>query len=92
MLVQPTEDEGEVLERSSESHQIPSPTHPSEDQSESQPDPSPRPSSFIPIPDSNLEGSGGNHGVTTQAAEIKDLKAQIKQLKKKAIPVICHTP
>ncbi|GKF54635.1 hypothetical protein Tco_0164975, partial [Tanacetum coccineum] len=38
----------------------------------------------------NPEGSGGNHGVTTQAAEIKDLKAQIKQLKKKAIPVINH--
>ncbi|GKF39800.1 hypothetical protein Tco_0119861, partial [Tanacetum coccineum] len=41
---------------------IPSPTHPSEDQPESQPDPSPRPSHSIPIPDSNLEGSGGNHG------------------------------
>ncbi|GKE24708.1 hypothetical protein Tco_1436220 [Tanacetum coccineum] len=85
------------------------------------PDPSPRPSSSIPIPDSNPERSGGNHGgqlssdrslsgnedgltlqsvydlcvslciqVTTQAAEIKDLKAQIKQLKKKAIPVINH--
>ncbi|GJT32231.1 hypothetical protein Tco_0922650 [Tanacetum coccineum] len=123
MLVQPTEDEGEVSERPSESQPIPSPTHPSEDQPESQPDPSPRPSSSIPIPDSNLEGSGGNQGgqsssdisllgneygltlqsvydlcvslctrVTTQAAKIKDLKAQIKQLKKKARPVICHTP
>ncbi|GJS28686.1 ribonuclease H-like domain-containing protein [Tanacetum coccineum] len=84
MLVQPTEDEGEVSERPSESQPIPSPTHPSEDQPESQPDPSPRPSSSIPIPDSNPEGSGGNHG------EIKDLKAQIKQLKKKARPVINH--
>ncbi|GKD78933.1 hypothetical protein Tco_1341554 [Tanacetum coccineum] len=56
----------------------------SKDQPESQLDPSPRPSSSIPIPDSNPEGSGGNHG--GQAAEIKDLKAQMKQLKKKAKP------
>ncbi|GJV38165.1 hypothetical protein Tco_1410642 [Tanacetum coccineum] len=55
-------DEGEVSERPSESQPIPSPTHPSEDQPESQSDPSPRPSFFIPIPDSNPEGSGGNHG------------------------------
>ncbi|GJX05459.1 hypothetical protein Tco_0191375 [Tanacetum coccineum] len=34
------------------------------------------------------EGSCGNHGA--QASEIKDLKAQIKQLKKKARPVIKH--
>ncbi|GJV00772.1 hypothetical protein Tco_1330042 [Tanacetum coccineum] len=121
MLVQPTEDEGEVSEKPYESQPIPSPTHPSEDQPESQPDPSPRPSSSIPIPDSNPEGSGGNHGgqsssdrslsrnengltlqsvyylcislctqITAQAAKIKDLKAQIKQLKKKARPVINH--
>ncbi|GKD97982.1 hypothetical protein Tco_1381879, partial [Tanacetum coccineum] len=75
------------------------------------------PSPSIPIPDSNPEGFGGNHGgqssndrslsgnkdgitlqsvydlcvslckqVTIQAKEIKDLKAQIKKLKKKAIP------
>ncbi|GKB41397.1 hypothetical protein Tco_0886339 [Tanacetum coccineum] len=88
MLVQPTEDEGEVSERPSESQPIPSPTHPTKDQPESQPDPSPRPYSPNPITDSNPEGSGGNHGA--QAAEIKDLKAQIKQLKKKAIPVINH--
>ncbi|GJU00690.1 hypothetical protein Tco_1111028 [Tanacetum coccineum] len=62
MLVQPTEDEGEVSERPSDSQSIPSPTHPSEDQLEPQPDPSPRPSPSIPIPDSNPEGSGGNHG------------------------------
>ncbi|GJV35639.1 hypothetical protein Tco_1408116 [Tanacetum coccineum] len=62
MLVQPTEDEGEVSERPSEYQPIPSPTHPSEDQPEPQPDLSPRPSSSIPIPDSNPEGSGGNHG------------------------------
>ncbi|GJZ16265.1 hypothetical protein Tco_0551942 [Tanacetum coccineum] len=54
MLVQPTEDEGEVSERPSESQPIPSPTHPS---------------------------YGGNHG---------DLKAQIKQLKKKTRPIINH--
>ncbi|GJX67622.1 putative ribonuclease H-like domain-containing protein [Tanacetum coccineum] len=48
------------------------------------PDLSPRPSSSIPIPDSNPEGSGGNH------REIKDLKAQIKQLKKKARHDINH--
>ncbi|GKC26551.1 hypothetical protein Tco_1033845, partial [Tanacetum coccineum] len=79
------------------------------------------PSPSIPIPDSNPEGSGGNHGgqsfsdrslsgnedgltlqsvydlcvslckqVTIQAKQIKDLKAQIKKLKKKARPVITH--
>ncbi|GKC01929.1 hypothetical protein Tco_0993539 [Tanacetum coccineum] len=121
MLAQPTEDEGVVLERPSETQPTPSPTHPSEDQSKPQPDPFLRPSSSNPIPDSILEGSGGNHGgqsssdrsqsgteddltvqsvydlcvflckqVTAQAANIKDLKAQIKQLKKKARPVINH--
>ncbi|GKA60323.1 retrovirus-related pol polyprotein from transposon TNT 1-94 [Tanacetum coccineum] len=117
MLVQPTEDEGEASERPSESQPIPSPPHLSEDQPESQLDPSPRPSPSIPVPDSNPEGSGRNHGgqsssdrsllgnedgltlqsvydlcislckqVTLQAKEIKDLKAQIKKLKKKARP------
>ncbi|GJX70723.1 hypothetical protein Tco_0307894 [Tanacetum coccineum] len=121
MLVQPTEDEGEISERPSESQTIPSLTHPTEDQPESQLDPSLRPFSPNPIPDSNPEDSGGNHGgqsssdrslsgnedgltlqsvcdlcislcthVTAQAAEIKDLKALIKQLKKKARPVINH--
>ncbi|GKC94113.1 hypothetical protein Tco_1159555, partial [Tanacetum coccineum] len=52
-----------------------------EDQHEAQPDPSPRPSPTIPIPDSIPEGFGGNH---------EDLKSQIKQLKKKAKPVISH--
>ncbi|GJY58496.1 hypothetical protein Tco_0458388 [Tanacetum coccineum] len=88
MLAQPTEDEGAVSERPSETQPTPSPTHPSEDQSEPQPDPFLRPSSSNPIPDSIPEGSGGNHGA--QAANIKDLKAQIKQLKKKARPVINH--
>ncbi|GJW20430.1 hypothetical protein Tco_0031052 [Tanacetum coccineum] len=86
MLVQPTEDEGDVSERPSESQPLPSPTHLSEDQPKSQPDLFPRPSSSIPIPDSNLEGSGGNH--RAQATEIKILKSRIKQLKKKARPVI----
>ncbi|GKA30362.1 hypothetical protein Tco_0716667 [Tanacetum coccineum] len=62
MLVQPTEDEGEASERPSESQPIPSPPHPSEDQPESQPGLSLRPSHSDPIPDSNPEGSGGNHG------------------------------
>ncbi|GJW78785.1 hypothetical protein Tco_0140467 [Tanacetum coccineum] len=62
ILVQPTEDEGEALERPSKSHIIPSPPHPSEDQLESQPYPSPRPSPSIPIPYSIPEGSDGNHG------------------------------
>ncbi|GJV73410.1 hypothetical protein Tco_1493405 [Tanacetum coccineum] len=121
MLVQPTEDEGEFSERPFESQPIPSPTHLSDDQPEPQHDPSPRPSSSIPILDSNSEGSGGNHGgqsssdrslsgnedgltlqsvydlcislctqVIAQAAEIKILKSLIKQLKKKARPVINH--
>ncbi|GJS64519.1 hypothetical protein Tco_0679083 [Tanacetum coccineum] len=62
MLVQPTEDEDEASERPSESQTIPSPPHPSEDQPESQSDPSLRPSLSIPIPDSNPEGSGRDHG------------------------------
>ncbi|GKF73806.1 hypothetical protein Tco_0220138, partial [Tanacetum coccineum] len=62
VLVQPTEDEGEVSKRQFESQPIPSPTHPSEDQLEPQPDLSPRPSSSIPIPDSSPEGYGGNYG------------------------------
>ncbi|GJW15813.1 hypothetical protein Tco_0019946 [Tanacetum coccineum] len=76
MLAQPTKDEGAVSERPSETQPKPSPTHPSEDQSEPQPDPFLRPSSSNPIPDSIPEGSGGNQGA--QAANIKDLKAQIK--------------
>ncbi|GKC38130.1 hypothetical protein Tco_1050514 [Tanacetum coccineum] len=62
MLVQPTEDKGEASDRPFESQLIPSPPHPSEDQPESQPYPSPRPSPSIPVPDSNPEGSSGNHG------------------------------
>ncbi|GJW34148.1 hypothetical protein Tco_0054180 [Tanacetum coccineum] len=62
MLAQPTEDEGSISEKPSETQPTPSPTHPSEDQSEPQPDPFLRPSSSNLIPDSILEGSGGNHG------------------------------
>ncbi|GKA87932.1 ribonuclease H-like domain-containing protein [Tanacetum coccineum] len=51
-------------------------------------DPSPRPSPSIAVPDSNLEGSGGNHGA--QAKDIKDLKAQFKKLKKGVKPLITH--
>ncbi|GKD29672.1 hypothetical protein Tco_1240450, partial [Tanacetum coccineum] len=61
MLVQQTEDEGEASERPSDSQPIPSPPHPSKDQPQTQTDPSPRPSPSIAIPDSNPEGSGGNH-------------------------------
>ncbi|GJX48892.1 hypothetical protein Tco_0275737, partial [Tanacetum coccineum] len=61
MLVPQTKDEGEDLERPSDSQPIPSPPYPSEDQPQIQPDPSPRP---LPIL------------VTTQAKEIKALKAQ----------------
>ncbi|GJU83222.1 hypothetical protein Tco_1285587 [Tanacetum coccineum] len=86
MLAQPIENEGVVSKRPSETQPTPSFSHPSEDPIEPQPDPSLRPSSSNPIPDSILEGSGGNHG----AAQIKDLKSQIKQLKKKAKPVISH--
>ncbi|GJV90192.1 hypothetical protein Tco_1538005 [Tanacetum coccineum] len=59
MLVQPTKDEGDTLERQSEPQPIPSPPHP--DQHETQTDPSPRPSPTTHIPDSIPEGSGGNH-------------------------------
>ncbi|GJU54052.1 hypothetical protein Tco_1227766 [Tanacetum coccineum] len=62
MLVQQTEDEGDVSKRLSDSLPIPSPPHPSEDQPQIQPDPSPRPSPTSYIPDSIPEGSGGNHG------------------------------
>ncbi|GJU10633.1 hypothetical protein Tco_1133029 [Tanacetum coccineum] len=81
-------DEGAVSERPFETQPTPSLTHPSKGQSEPQPDPFLRPSSSNPIPNSIPEGSGRNHGA--QAANIKDLKAQIKQLKKKARPIINH--
>ncbi|GJS23877.1 hypothetical protein Tco_0452509 [Tanacetum coccineum] len=55
-------DEGDALERPSDSPPIPSHPHPSEDQPQIQPDPSPRPSPTTHISDSIPEGSGGNHG------------------------------
>ncbi|GKC39904.1 hypothetical protein Tco_1052288 [Tanacetum coccineum] len=57
MLVQQTEDEGDTLERPCDSQPIPSPPHPSADQPQTQTDPSPS----IAVPNSNPEGSGGNH-------------------------------
>ncbi|GJS07440.1 hypothetical protein Tco_0364236 [Tanacetum coccineum] len=57
-----SKDEGEALERPFEPQPIPSHPHPSKDQPKSQPDLSLRPSPSIPIPDSNPEGSSGNHG------------------------------
>ncbi|GJY22406.1 hypothetical protein Tco_0396064 [Tanacetum coccineum] len=88
MLVQPTENECDTLERQSEPQPIPSPPHLSKDQHETQTDPSPRPSPTTHILDFIPEGSSRNHG--DQAKEIKHLKAQIKKLKKKAKPVITH--
>ncbi|GJX66562.1 hypothetical protein Tco_0300905 [Tanacetum coccineum] len=79
-----------------------SPTHLYEAPLETKPDPSLRPSSHIPNPDSNPEASYGNNWsvydllvflckqFTSQAKEIKALKAQVKKLKKKANPVISH--
>ncbi|GKD11659.1 hypothetical protein Tco_1196066 [Tanacetum coccineum] len=71
MLVQPTEDEGEGLERPSEPQPTTSPHHPSEAHVEPQSDPSPGPSPTIPIPDPILEGSGGNLG--SQSSSDKSL-------------------
>ncbi|GJR82420.1 hypothetical protein Tco_0153205 [Tanacetum coccineum] len=61
MLVQPTEDEGDTLERQSEPQPIPSPPHLSPDQHKTQTDPFPRLSPTTHILDSILEGSSGNH-------------------------------
>ncbi|GJR38091.1 hypothetical protein Tco_1213775 [Tanacetum coccineum] len=102
MLAQPTEDEGAVSERPSETQPTPSSSHPSEDPIEPEPDPSHATfSPSNPIPDSIPEGFGGNHrgqsssdrslsGNEGMAALPNYLKSQIKQLKKKAKPVISH--
>ncbi|GJW28795.1 hypothetical protein Tco_0045670 [Tanacetum coccineum] len=95
MLDQPTEDEGAVSERPSESQPTPSLSHPSEDPIEPQPDPSLRPSSSNLIHDSIPDGSDRNHGGQSSSDRSlsrneDDLKSQIKQLKKKAKPVISH--
>ncbi|GKF91085.1 hypothetical protein Tco_0274786, partial [Tanacetum coccineum] len=86
--VQQTEDEGNTSERPFDSLPIPSPPHLSEDQAQTQSAPSPRPSPSIVVPDP--EGSGGNHGVTAQAKEIKALKAQVKKLKKGVKLLVIH--
>ncbi|GJR48941.1 ribonuclease H-like domain-containing protein [Tanacetum coccineum] len=52
MLVQPTGDEGDILERQYEPQPLPSPPHLSADQHETQTDPSPRPSLTTHIPNS----------------------------------------
>ncbi|GKD91509.1 hypothetical protein Tco_1367016 [Tanacetum coccineum] len=53
---------GEASERPSDSQPIPSPPHLSEYQPQIQTYPFPRPSPSIVVPDSNPEGSSGNHG------------------------------
>ncbi|GJS69134.1 ribonuclease H-like domain-containing protein [Tanacetum coccineum] len=89
MLVQPTEDEGDTLERQSEPQPIPSPPHLSEDQHETQADPYPEPSPTPHIPDSIPEVSGGIMEVTDQDNKIKHLKekphttTQIRRLRRK---------
>ncbi|GJR58785.1 hypothetical protein Tco_1500947 [Tanacetum coccineum] len=95
MLVKPIEDEGEVSERPSESQPIPSHTHPkgfggnhrgqsSSDKSQSGTEDDLTLQSMYDLCVSLCKQ------VTTQAANIKDLKSRIKQLKKKARPVINH--
>ncbi|GJY77100.1 hypothetical protein Tco_0482216 [Tanacetum coccineum] len=92
MLAQPTEDEGAVSKRPSETQPTPSPTHPSEDQSKLTLGPFLRPSSSNPIPDSIPKGSGGNHG--GQSSSDRSLSGNEggtpKCLKNKATPVISH--
>ncbi|GKF45226.1 hypothetical protein Tco_0131778 [Tanacetum coccineum] len=83
MLVQSTEDEGEGSERPSEPQPIPSHPHPSTDQHETQTNLSYRPSPTSHITDSIPESSD-------QAKEIKNLKAQMKKLKKQAKHVITY--
>ncbi|GJZ84724.1 hypothetical protein Tco_0650063 [Tanacetum coccineum] len=87
MLVTPTQDEGQVLERQSEPHPIPSPTHLSKDHYELQPHQSPRPSSPTPIPDSNPASTGGNHG--GQSSSDKSLSGNEDGLTLQSIYDIC---
>ncbi|GKB55393.1 hypothetical protein Tco_0906146 [Tanacetum coccineum] len=93
MLVQPTEDEGEASERPSESQPIPSPSHPkgsggnhggqsSSDKSLSRNEDGLTLQSVYDLCVSLCKQ------VIIQAKEIKDLKAQLKKLRKKARPVI----
>ncbi|GKA41694.1 copia protein [Tanacetum coccineum] len=88
MLAQPTDDEGVVSERPSETQPIPSPSHPSADQHETQLDPSPRPSPTIPIPDSITEGSGRNHGDKgTDKPKVSTNKPEVSTAKPKEVEV-----
>ncbi|GJZ71982.1 hypothetical protein Tco_0635833 [Tanacetum coccineum] len=95
MLAQPTEDEGEVLERPSETQPTPSPTHPKASggnhrgQSSSDRSLSGNEDDLILQSVYDLYVSLCKQ-VTIQAKQIQDLKAQIKKLKKKAKPVISH--
>ncbi|GKD24111.1 hypothetical protein Tco_1225814, partial [Tanacetum coccineum] len=57
MLVQPTEDEGDTLERQTKPQPTPSPPHPSTDQHKTQTDPSHIPSPTTQIPHFILKGS-----------------------------------
>ncbi|GJW26096.1 hypothetical protein Tco_0039907 [Tanacetum coccineum] len=95
MLVQPTEDEGEALERQSEPQPTPSPPHlkvsggnhggqSSSDRSLSRNEDGLTLQSVYDLCVSLCKQ------VIDQAKEIKHLKAQIKKLKKKAKPVITH--
>ncbi|GKB73493.1 hypothetical protein Tco_0934905, partial [Tanacetum coccineum] len=77
MLVQQTEDEGDVLERPFDSPPIPSPPYPSEDQPQIQPDPSPR-----PLPTSHRSLSGNEDVLTLQSVSqlrLKKLKLEAKE-------------
>ncbi|GJW16287.1 hypothetical protein Tco_0020420 [Tanacetum coccineum] len=95
MFAQPTEDEGAVSKRPSETQPTPSPPHLNssggnhEGQSSSDRSLSGNEDSLTLQSVYDLYVSLCNQ-VTTQAVQIKDLKSQIKQLKKKAKPVITH--
>ncbi|GJZ04239.1 hypothetical protein Tco_0537514 [Tanacetum coccineum] len=96
MLVQPTEDEGAILERPSKAQSTPSPPHPSKAIVEPQSIPSPRPLPFTYIPDSIPESFDGNQGGHSSSDKSLlgnegDMTLQsIKKLKKQAKPVITH--
>ncbi|GKA51383.1 hypothetical protein Tco_0744579 [Tanacetum coccineum] len=75
------------------SQPTPSPSHQTVDLPE--PIPAPTPSPITPIPDSIPQGDDGNTGAQSSndrsfSGKIKALKAQVKKLKRRAIPVINH--
>ncbi|GJR96683.1 hypothetical protein Tco_0268857 [Tanacetum coccineum] len=99
MLVQPTEDEGDTLERQSKPQPIPSTPQLSKDQHETQIGPSPRPSPTTYIPDSIPEGFGRNHGAKIGGKEIleetvdaKGVCIQTKRKPAKAEPTVHKDP